>query len=635
MKNKEGKNIIKSLIISFLITCTFVIDLKYYTLHEYGNNLFHINYLLLVFAYIFIYKSVKIIIDNKKKLIRPKRSIISGLIIGLFIVIGLFYNWYADLSYMWKNIIQVLKSLYVFLGYSVILTYIIDFLLEKISSFEYKKSDNKIINQIFEKRSFLYPFILILIAYVPIMIMFFPGRITNDTSDELLQYYHRETWSLRYINLIDKDVYINGHHSPFHTQVIGCINHLVYKVTHNADLALFANAMIQSLLMIAILAYSINLCKKLKTPIAFRIILLLVYMFIPFFNVWSITVVKDVPFALTTLFMSMVLTEIVYLKDDKLKNILKYIILAIICFLLNKKGLFIILITTLLLVVYYMKNYKFTRKYIMLLIIPFLLYGFVEKVYYPMKHITPGSIQETLSLPIQQVSRYVIKYEDELTEKDINTINKIIPYNKIEDKYEPEFADPIKNDFNKNYKEEDLKDFFILYLELFRKHPLVYVDAFANFYYGNLYIFKTTGLAYFDYNTSVAESGRNNLSKNKETNYSITKTQSTSSKLVRSFYYLLRETPIFDIVLNCTVYVVVTLVLFLYILEKKNMLYVPFIPSLIVIAFLFVSPANNTSRYSLPIIYCLPFLITYVISISRGTTKKSTKGKGVNNERKK
>ena len=57
----------------------------------------------------------------------------------------------------------------------------------------------------------------------------------------------------------------------------------------------------------------------------------------------------------------------------------------------------------------------------------------------PVNKITPSSIRETLSIPFQQTARYVSNYEDEVTEKEKKTIDKVLVYDTLKDDYNKPF----------------------------------------------------------------------------------------------------------------------------------------------------------------------------------------------------
>ena len=71
------------------------------------------------------------------------------------------------------------------------------------------------------------------------------------------------------------------------------------------------------------------------------------------------------------------------------------------------------------------------------------------KVLLPVFKITSGSIRETLSIPFQQTARYSKYHSDELSKEDIAIIDKVLVYDTLAERYDPELADPVKNKFNK------------------------------------------------------------------------------------------------------------------------------------------------------------------------------------------
>ena len=73
--------------------------------------------------------------------------------------------------------------------------------------------------------------------------------------------------------------------------------------------------------------------------------------------------------------------------------------------------------------------------------------------------ITSGSIRETLSIPFQQTARYVKYHSDDLTQEDIIVIDKVLGYDDLAERYDPEISDPVKNKFNKYTSNGELMDY--------------------------------------------------------------------------------------------------------------------------------------------------------------------------------
>ena len=97
--------------------------------------------------------------------------------------------------------------------------------------------------------------------WLPFIIFVYPGMSTGDTFDELSQFFHYKTWSLESINLLNEDVYINKHHSVFHTVILGSI----FKIGRDLvsfKFGAFMYTMLQVFVLLMIFSFMIYYMKK-------------------------------------------------------------------------------------------------------------------------------------------------------------------------------------------------------------------------------------------------------------------------------------------------------------------------------------------------------------------------------------
>ena len=592
-KKDNIKNIV-SLIITFLILFANSINLKYVPKKPL-NNLKSTSWILTIIIFIALYKFIK------SRLSKPKKSILAtSFIMSVIYTLSYFLNKYETIKYAFINPIQIIKTIIVIVGYTCFTYFLLDYVFEKIKQIEFKKTTNKIIDFVFNKHPFISSFIIVLIFYIPIMYIFYPGVLQGDGFDEIRQYNHSCTWSLTYINLIDPGMYINGHHSPFHTVILGFIFNF-FRGIGGAKFGIFAYVLLQVIIQAAALAYSIRLMKKLKVNYLIRIIALACYCILPWFSINSVGVFKDILFSCAILMYVCCLIEYVYLKEEKLINLIKLIILAILVILLTNKGIYMIILVTLFLIIKYWK-----KKYVVvLLLIPILFNVIYNKVILPSFHVTPGSIQETLSLPIQQVSRYVVYHGDELTNEEKANIKGLLNYDKIVERYKATTADPIKNDFNVDYTKEDVKKFLETWVALFFKHPGTYVNAFVNMYDNYFYYDHDSVMVYY-----ISKSSKIRCDSLLE---ELQQPHQGAIGYTSKFWLLARKVPIIGALLNISFYdwVLILSILYLIVIKKTNNL-IPFIPSIVILLFCLVSPVNGNKRYIYPIVYLTPLLISYL-----------------------
>jgi len=98
-----------------------------------------------------------------------------------------------------------------------------------------------------------------------------------------------------------------------------------------------------------------------------------------------------------------------------------------------------------------------------------------------------GHIKESLSLPLQQIANVALHHGQELSPEDQESIGEILDYPMIREKYNPRFADPVKNSFHEENFRSDPQKYISLWGKLFRQHPARYLDAFASLNLGYWY----------------------------------------------------------------------------------------------------------------------------------------------------
>ena len=621
MKNKKMINII-SLIISFVVLLSFSLNLKL-SKEVFGNNFIKNNLYINMIVFFALYYFIK---NSFNKNIKSSfSSIFVATIISLTQLLSYPYKEKLPLNILYCNPIQLIKSIIYLCGNFFLLNLIIAFIYHKIENIKKEKVFNKlnenfILNFIFEKHPFITTTIILLIFYIPIIYIFYPGVHNADFIDEMYQFYHQKTWSLNYINLINDNVYINGHHSPFHTIIIGLLNNLGCHLS-GPNLGLFLNVLFQLIFQLLVLSYSICLLKKLRVPMIIRIIVMLLYIFSPFYLFGHVNLYKDIPFSLSILLYVCLLIDYVYLDNRNIKTIFLLIVSALLVTLFSKKGIYCLYITFIpIIFTYKVKAWKT----ILVFLTPILLFQVYDKIILPYYDVTPGSVQEMLSLPIQQVSLVIKNHPDEIKEKEKNTISALLPYDEIPELYNGETADPIKNRFNKDYTNKQVIKFIKVWSKLLVKYPREYVEAFINLYYNNLYIEKTSSPSYFEFKN-------NNENKFSEISYTRDKKHEQLLSKTKEILLSFQKIPIYNLLLSLPLYNWVFVIYFVYMLKKhRNKNIIPILPVLVTFLLLFISPVSGNRRYEMPIIFCLPIIMTYIFAIEYNKKENKSKTKITN-----
>lgn len=588
----------KNIIFYFLLICSFLaINFNIYNLYlGETKNLFRLGLIgsVLLLLY-FIYKFIK-----NSTIIHQKKSIkVLSLILAFFMIFGNSFMLVSSTLLVFKNIGYFIISLLMYIGYYNLFLIIISYIFRFIDKNNYdevgNKKNNKIIS-LFKKHPFLFSVVFIIICWLPYIISFYPIILSPDPSYQIKQFFGIRTKYADYSILIDDNVVITNHHPVTHTVLLGgCLK--LGELMGNDNLGLFFYSIIQITFLVTTLAFSIYYMQKMNLKTKYLFGVLLLYALVPMFPLYAMSGVKDVIFG-TLIFLYLIfLHNYIKVKGDyKWWQYILIILLLILICLFRNNGIHTLILSLPFLLFVVRKKWK---EILIVMICVFGFYGVFDKIVLPYFKITPGSIRETLSVPFQQTARLVKYHSDDLTSEEIEVIDKILGYDDLAERYNPELSDPVKNEYNKYATNEDLKEYFKVWFSGLIKHPGTYIEATMNNTYGYFYPEKTNWYVYYKYDDRIVEDGfsysYNSLGtlRNVLSNYAV------------CFPYI----PVIGLISNIGFNVWIILVLLTYAIYKKlykNIVILSPVLALILVCIL--GPANTYFRYALPFIFAIPFI---------------------------
>ncbi len=531
---------------------------------------------------------------------------ILAILFSLFMIVGYSYNVTDSWNLIFGNTKLFLLSIIMFVGYFIFFNASINLLYEfiKTKSKEESVTKNKIFNFIFNEHPFISTFIILFVCYLPYIIAFYPGILSPDPSNQIKQFYGIPTKYNDYSVMLDENVTITNHHPVLHTVILGGLTYFG-KTIGSENFGVFIYSILQTLFLITLLSYTISYMKKLNTPIWFRIVSLLIYMFVPIYPLYGMSTLKDVIFAILVIFYIIKLFELIRCANNKIniKEIITVIILMLFITLFRNNGIYLVLMSFPFLLIIDKQN-RF--KLLITLLIPIMSYYGFEKVLLPSLKITPGSVREVLSIPFQQTARYVKYYPDDISEEDKNAIDKILTYDTLAKRYDPEKSDPVKNKYNKYATKDDLKNYFKAWIHGLVKHPNVYIEATLNNTYGYFYPDAKRWYVYYSYDTRLSEDGidyhYNNLDglRNTLSNYAV------------AFPYI----PILGSIVSIGFCTWLCMLMWAFIMREKKYKYLIYLmPVVSLILVCVASPVNTYFRYTLGYTFAIPILIAIYLWI--------------------
>ena len=559
--------------------------------------------LLGIFVFSFYYKTY----FNEEKF--TKKNIIISIIssiCSISIVIGKLLSidnigekWFTSFSHFFKCSILFLGLYLIF--YSVIKSLL---KLDSLKKLKKDKNQKKKLNKVLEfidNHYIIITIIFLIICILPYIIIHFPFAANGDTFDVLCQIFHnKNSWTIESINLVNNNVYLNTHHPLLFTLIYGLVVKIGISI-HSLTLGVFLYTIFQTIITIIIFTLLMVYLKKINIPIGIRIGILLFIGLNPTICFYTITAVKDTPSALATLVYIVFLLQIIRNHNSILENkklLISLIITMTLVIAFRPNGAITILLSFPFLFILYKDQYK---KLLITLLIPIIIVVSFNTFMYKCFDVSKGSKRELFSVPFQQVARLMRNgYDKEFSKEDKKAISKVLDYETIKKDYYPAISDPVKNTYNKNATNEDLKNFFKVWNKYLYKHPNVYIKSVIASTYQYFYPNEFTEYAMAGIDTNILK------------NFEIKRLKSMEGPRQNLDYILriLSNIPIIGLIFRVAFYSWCLIISCIYILYKKKYKYlIVMAPLISILLICLASPLNGSMRYILPIVYSVPICI--------------------------
>lgn len=595
MKNKL--HTFKCIILGILTSMSLIMELsvKKVIITDRLNNdsfeLFVLGVLLIWFYYKFSDKKYK------NKIIYFLSTLFS-----LLLIFGYSYDVVGKATLVTGSIPLILISIVKFISFFNLFNIGLNLLYQLILKMNIK--ENKPVSWLskkFNEHPFLFSFICIVICYVPYIIAFYPAIMGYDPANQIKEVMGIHTRYMDSVVLLDPNMTLTNFNPLIHTLLLGNCFKLGYNIG-NVNLGLFLYSIIQLVVLISVLAYSIYYMKKEEVPTKLLYITLGIYALVPVFPFYAMSTVKDTFFSAFILLYIIKLYDIIKNKQTTKKYITLFII-SLLVILFRNNGIYTILLSMPFLLIPLKNKRKPIITVIVCLLVCYIAYG---KILLPSLKISNTSIREMLSIPFQQTAR-VVKYRgDELPEEEKEIIDKILIYDTLAERYEPDLSDAVKNKYNKYATSEELMDYFKVWFNQFFRYPVDYLDATISNIYGYFYPNTSKWYFYHGYNSKLEEAGFD---------YHYNDMKWLRDGLVgygNVFPYI----PVIGMFLNIGFVVWLYFIILGFLIINKSSKYIPVIlPALSLILVCIAGPANTYFRYAQPFIFSLPVVLFLLYKI--------------------
>lgn len=532
-------------------------------------------------------------------------SLVPSLLFAFFEVFGYSFAKTDSWNLIFENYRTVLKGFFLFGCFVVFFVVLISLLFYFLKSLKFTNDLSLNEKDWFtnNKKSIFIVMLLILLFWSPSLLANFPGITNYDFFDMLNSFYGNETYSLRAVTLIDPSVTLNNNNPVLQTLLaVGCVK--IGTLLGMPWFGLFLFCYSQALIFALILSYVIYYLAKIGVHKNLRWCLLIFFGILPVNSNYAVTTLKDVNFAF------MFIIYIIYLIDmyrnteeffASKRKLISFSLVNLLLMLLRNNGSYILIPTDIFLLIHYKKYWKKAITPMMLPVFIFIVV--ISNIIYPAFKIAPGSKREMFSVPFQQTARLVKEHGDEIPLEDRIIIDKILDYDSIAKRYQPELSDKVKATYKKDCTSEELNDYFQIWFKWLCKYPDVYIQATMNNCYGYFYPEAQSWISY----TEITPPG-------KEYGLRSPKELATFRKAVNLIPEVVRDIPVFGMIESIGFYswlLILSMAFLIYINSKKFL--IVFTPLIVLLLTCMLSPANTMFRYIYPMILCVPILICYIL----------------------
>lgn len=299
-------------------------------------------------------------------------------------------------------------------------------------------------------------------------------------------------------------------HPYIHTYLLGFCTWTIGRLLGSYERGFFIYSIIQMLILSSSFAYICLYLRKRDVNCIFRIVSIVLMAILPCNMIMSFSGTKDIIYAAMVIYLTVMLLDVIE-EPEKLDNI-KWIIALIVVFFLQSvfrsQGIYITVLILTLLIIFSNKNRKIWAIVFGSVLVLFVIYqGPLAKIC----HVTKtDSIHEMMSVPCSQIARVYTNPDTKLSSNEKKKIQKYIPnvdsYNQMLTlpdevyknyiKYIPNYpqnkepqgiADGVKNTFNSKAFKKNPKEFIGLWINIGKKYPGIYLDAWTRLSSGNWY----------------------------------------------------------------------------------------------------------------------------------------------------
>lgn len=496
----------------------------------------------------------------------------------------------------------------------------------------------------FDRHPFAASALVLALCWLPVLIGYAPALFMWDTNTQILQWFGLPNHISSSVDLLDSSVLLTQHHPPLHTALVGLCVQAGISLAGSENLGIFIYAALQWAVDILVISWAFRIAQIVGAPRAPRFVALGFIALVPAYSNYSVLVTKDVLFASALLLFAIELVYLVFCaasSDGRIAFSRRHAVLLVAGALgtaLLRSGMIVAVAggaLAAILLLWRMQR-RLARKGLRsvsarsLLRVPLIALALViavnlllARVVYPALAITPSSKREVLSIPMQQVARFMRDRPDAVQPEDLRAIDRVLDAPSLARLYDPSKSDPVKATYKEQASSDDLSAFWQTWARLFARDPGCFISATAANYYGYFYPAHAMSWSYTSYFSSLVMA-------NTETNLIYSDIASYFSfhqldhPLVRAldglcsgYRLLFQRLPFLTLTMQAALYDWALVLLTAYAVRRRRSHAAVFlVPAWIVLLIALVGPCNATTyfRYAYPVALLVPFLALFIMA---------------------
>lgn len=524
------------------------------------------------------------------------------------------------------------------------------------------------------RRPFAVPLAVIALTWAPTLLAAAPGLFMGDTGAQIRQWFNLPNGTSDYLNLIDPDVLLNGHHPVAHTALVGGCVQLGLAVFGDENAGLMIYTLLQFAVTASCTAYLVSTLRRLGAGLVARAAVLAFFVFVPMFSNYAVLVTKDVLFGDAVVLLAVQMAKLLLPPVDpgsaagevaldiqtspatglriaavpvRLPFTARDWALtaagALGAAFFRNGGVVFPLAACVLAAAWCLldarRGSRDARRVcrraaagaLAVAVVTASAYLAFSKVLMPALGITPGSRREMLSIPFQQTARYALKHDgahagvdggtDDGTvgEKERAAIDRVLGYGDLAERYDPDKSDDVKNGFDEDASSEDLAAYFGVWLRQLLSDPACYVSAVANNYFGYFYPSQRDVWVY-----GTASSDELMARDDNRAYFDFHRSDGALNSLcdhaVSLYRVAVQRIPLLSLTMSSSVYVWALILVSVYLLRARQWRALSLlVPLWGVLAVCLIGPCNGSTymRYLYPMICALPFAVVVCLSYPR------------------